>query len=202
MGNFRHSLNVRAFIIQRLDLYYLKIWFFRIFHLLNHWASISPLEKILVLRCHHRTVKGMQIFRVMGISAAWWGPISILHEELMSAVAEDKTGETGRSQIVKNLWCQVRGFELFLKAKGNLSSKWLAFRKISLTAPWNTDWVGASLATGKSVKDAITLNWANSEESLNEDSNCRHGEDELEDDKKREHLQMQGLVVHESDINK
>lgn len=165
MDNFRHSLNVRTFIIQRLDLYYLKIWFFRIFNLLNHWVLISSLEKILVLRCHSRTVKGLQIFKVVGIQAAWWGSVSILHEELMSAVAEYKTVETGVNQIVKR--CQVKGFELCLKAKGTLSSKWLAFRKICLRALWNTDWMGASLAIGKSVKNAITLNWANSEKSLN-----------------------------------
>lgn len=68
---------------------------------------------------------------------------------------------------MKILWCQAKGFELFLKAMGMLNSTWSAFRKTSLIALWNTDWMGASLAAGKSVKDAIILNWANSEESLN-----------------------------------
>lgn len=81
-------------------------------------------------------------------------------------VAEDKTRETGRNQILKILWCQAKGFELFLKEMGMLNSKQFAFRKISLRALWNADWMGASLAAGKSVKDAIALNWAYSEESL------------------------------------
>ena len=72
VGNFRHSLDVKAFRIQRMNLYYLKICIFRIFELLNYWVSINPLEK-----CEFWDVRaeqaegpripgrGTQIFKVM-----------------------------------------------------------------------------------------------------------------------------------------
>ena len=41
MGEFRHGLDVRAFRIQRMNLYYLKIYFFISFKLLNHWGSVK-----------------------------------------------------------------------------------------------------------------------------------------------------------------
>lgn len=77
-------------------------------------------------------------------------------------MVEDRTRKTSRNQMVKNLCCQAKGFELFLKAMGmNARQQVICIQMDQSESFVEYRLDGASPQTGKSVEDAITLNWAN-----------------------------------------
>lgn len=108
MGEFRHGLDVRAFGIQRMNLYYLKIYFFYKFQITQPLGLSKSIGNMLVLGCQSRTGRRTQDSRQRdpniqsrGISSMM-GISPYTGMKGCQGVAEDKR-ETCRAHVVKTL---------------------------------------------------------------------------------------------------
>ena len=92
MDKFRYSLDVRAFRIQTMNLYYLKICFF-MFQITQPWGLSISIGEMLVLGCQSRTGRRTQDSRQRDLN---------IQSHVMSSMISPYTGMKGCQGVAED----------------------------------------------------------------------------------------------------